>query len=65
MSLIKSELNMAEFFEKIPTGTPKLPENYWEAKTDEKNEVPINNIFDKNLKASMDDISIFNKKREP
>ena len=55
---------MVDFNEKIPNGLPKLPDNYWEVKNDEQINTPAINIFDKNLKASMDDISIF-KKREP
>lgn len=51
---------MVDFFEKIPNGTPKLPDNYWEG--DEVVRQEEINIFDKNLKAAVEDISIFNKK---
>ncbi len=53
---------MVDFNEQIPKGLPKLPENYWGVKNNE--EIPIN-IFDNNIKASMEDISIFKNKREP
>ncbi len=46
-------------------GLPKLPDNYWGAQNnDENQETPTLSIFDKNLKATIEDISIF-KKREP
>ncbi len=53
---------MADFIEKLPKGLPKLPENYWGTKSDASNPEEIN-IFDKNLKASVDDISIFKNKK--
>ena len=57
---------MAEFFEKIPTGQPKLPENYWGVKSDNlqtsaNNSQTPANIFDTNVNASLADISIFKK----
>ena len=57
---------MVDFNEKIPTGLPKLPENYWGVKGSENPEqfTPEINIFDKNLNASLEDISIFKNKRE-
>lgn len=56
---------MVDFNEKIPNGLPKLPDNYWGAKTNEENQENSSiNIFDKNLNATLEDISIF-KKREP
>lgn len=55
---------MVDFNEKIPNGLPKLPDNYWAVKNDEKTQASTINIFDKNLNATLEDISIF-KKREP
>lgn len=62
---MKTEQYMVDFNEKIPNGLPKLPDNYWGAKTNEENQENSSiNIFDKNLNATLEDISIF-KKREP
>lgn len=57
---------MVDFNEKIPSGLPKLPDNYWAEKNGEKTDQQSFeiNIFDNNLKASMADISIFNKKQQ-
>ena len=52
---------MFDPIEKNPTGLPKLPENYWGDKQTE-NSVKNINIFDANINASVDDISIFKKK---
>ena len=52
---------MFDPIEKNQIGLPKLPENYWEDKTAE-NSIKNINIFDANINASMDDISIFKKK---
>ena len=54
---------MVDFNEKIPNGLPKLPDNYWEVRGDEKTEQPAFNIFDKNIKATMDDICVFKKNK--
>lgn len=57
---------MVDFNEKIPTGLPRLPEDYWGAKPSDASFVPSEiNIFDKNLNATLDDISIFRNKKEP
>jgi len=55
---------MVDFNEKIPNGLPKLPDDYWGVKKAETSEVSEINIFDKNLNASLNDISIFKNKRE-
>lgn len=57
---------MVDFNDKIPNGFPKLPDDYWGVKA---SDVGISsseiNIFDKNLNATLDDISIFRNKKEP
>ena len=53
---------MAEFFDNIPKGLPKLPADYW-VKDDTSKQEDSLNALDKNLLASLDDISIFNKKK--
>ncbi|MBQ8167802.1 hypothetical protein IJZ97_00075 [bacterium] len=57
---------MVDFNEKIPTGLPKLPEDYWGGKNAENNVLttPEINIFDKNLNVSLEDISIFKKLKD-
>ncbi len=57
---------MVDFNEKIPTGLPKLPEDYWVAKvSDASTPASEINIFDKNINATLEDISIFRTKKEP
>ena len=53
---------MAEFFDNIPSGLPKLPADYW-AKEDINKQQEGLNTLDKNLLASIEDISIFNKRK--
>ena len=58
---------MIDFNENIPTGYPKLPENYWGVHfSDVSLQASEINIFDKNLTASLSDIniSIFKNKKE-
>ena len=57
---------MVDFNEKIPNGLPKLPDDYWGVKAfDVGTPTSEINIFDKNLNATLDDISIFRNKKEP
>lgn len=57
---------MVDFNEKIPSGLPKLPDDYWGVKAfDAGTPTSEINIFDKNLNATLDDISIFRNKKEP
>lgn len=58
---------MIDFNENIPTGYPKLPENYWGVRSfDVALQASEINIYDKNLNATIDDISsIWTKKKEP
>ena len=60
------ELYMVDFNEKIPSGFPKLPDDYWGVKVSDVG-TPASeiNIVDKNLNATLDDISIFRNKKEP
>lgn len=53
---------MFDPIEQNQIGLPKLPENYWEDKNTENNLKNIN-IFDANINASVDDISIFKNKK--
>ena len=54
---------MADFIEKVPNGLPKLPADYW---VKENAVQPQENpsMLDKNLHASLEDISVFNKKKD-
>lgn len=51
---------MFDPIENNPKGLPKLPDKYWEVKKPENEQI---NIFDANINASMDDISIFKNKK--
>lgn len=43
-------------------GLPKLPDNYWKKQPNNADAFSdVNTIFDKNLKASLEDVSIFGK----
>ncbi len=59
---------MVKFSDRLPSGLPKLPENYWELLHNEKTEKLPAYVFDNAVKSSLIDItheiSIF-KKREP
>lgn len=54
---------MFDPIEKNQIGLPKLPDNYWEEKSIENPAKNIN-IFDANINASIDDISIFKNKKD-
>lgn len=54
--------NMVDFNEKIPIELPKLPDDYWSNNKSAKKDVSEINIFDKNLNASLEDISVFKNK---
>lgn len=57
---------MVEFNDKIPSGLPRLPDDYWGVKIpDSSAQASEINIFDKNLNATLEDISIFKNKKEP
>ncbi len=53
---------MVDFNEKMPIGLPKLPDDYWAGIKSVKKENSEINIFDKNLSASLEDISVFKNK---
>ncbi len=43
-------------------GLPQLPDNYWKNQKKTEDFSDVNTIFDKNLNASLKDISIFERK---
>ena len=46
-----------------PKGLPKLPDNYWKNQEKPEENSDVNTIFDKNLKASLEDVSVFGKRK--